>query len=320
MPLIDHSHGLRPESSAELAGLVAMHHDRGQKIPPLDLTRIGRVLELAPEDMTVSVEAGITLATLQNELERHGQWLPVDPPGAANLTIHELLAWSLSGPRRYGFGAIREHVIGMKVVLADGRIIKSGGKVVKNVAGYDLMKLFIGAGDSLGVICEVTFKVRPRPQMEQLVEVRVNDLAAVRDTIRAVLDSPVSPVVLDVFREDGSLPSPLCIVLGFAGMAEEVEWQLGEVRRFGFVTTSSLDHEIRFWSATGPVHKKSVRPSNVCEEIARLNDRPFIARAGNGIFFYRGEALPSEAARPTVLMRRLKAVYDPKGILPELLL
>src|SRR5688500_12538970 len=124
---------------------MAAQNGRAGKVSVFDLRQMNRVIDLAPEDMTVTVESGIMLAALQKELAKHGQWLPIDPPNPENISIRDVLSQNLNGPRRFGYGTIREHLIGMKVVLAEGRIIKSGGKVVKNVAGYDLAKLFIGA-------------------------------------------------------------------------------------------------------------------------------------------------------------------------------
>src|SRR4051794_27010938 len=116
---------------------MAAKNARAEKGSSFDLRQMNRVLDLAPEDMTVTVETGVPLSVLQAKLAKYRQWLPIDPPNPESITIHDVLAKNLSGPRRFGYGTIRDHVIGMKVVLANGRIIKSGGKVVKNVAGYD---------------------------------------------------------------------------------------------------------------------------------------------------------------------------------------
>src|SRR5205085_5829061 len=123
---------------------------------------------------------------------------PLDPPNSQTLSIERLLATNACGPRRFGYGTVRDYVIGMAVLLADGRMIHSGGKVVKNVAGYDLMKLFIGSRGSLGVIVEVTFKVLPLPETESFIEVRCNSLDEADQHIEAILKSPLVPVVLDL--------------------------------------------------------------------------------------------------------------------------
>src|SRR5688572_5681752 len=140
---------LRPQSSDELAGQLASASAAGTKITSVDLASLARILEHTPEDMTATVEAGITLPVLQEALRRAAQWLPIDPPDSDSLRIGDVLADDLSGSRRYGYGTIRDYVIGMKVALPTGELIRAGGKVVKNVAGYDLCKLFIGARHTL---------------------------------------------------------------------------------------------------------------------------------------------------------------------------
>jgi len=154
---------LTASSVADVTSALLSSSAKHEKVSAFDLRAMREVLEYTPEDMTVSVEAGLTLAQLQTRLAEHNQWLPMDPPGADTLTIGALLAANRSGPRRFGYGTVREHLLGIKVVLADGRVIKAGGKVVKNVAGYDLCKLFVGSHGTLGVIVEATFKVLPRP-------------------------------------------------------------------------------------------------------------------------------------------------------------
>jgi FAD/FMN-containing dehydrogenase len=317
-----------PRDAQELSGLLAEKMSRAERVSSIDLRQMNRVLELTPEDMTVTVEAGIALGVLQAELAKHGQWLPIDPPNGAAISIQEVLSRNLSGPRRYGYGTIREHLIGMKMILADGRIIKSGGKVVKNVAGYDLARLFIGARDSLGVIVEATFKLRPLPETETFVSAKV-PLERVAATLRGVLSSPVTPVVIDAHRLEKSAPaegrhsSPgpganVSVVLGFAGTREEVDWQLGEARGLGFETSATLDYEPAFWNEAGAVKWASFLPSRLTEAIGDLGPRPFVARAGNGVIYFRGEPLRNvEQKSQGDLMRRFKDAYDPKSILPE---
>ncbi len=126
-------------------------------------TRLNRVVEYSPDDLTITVEAGITLAQLQAELEAHSQFLPLDPPLPSQATIGGILATDTSGPSRLRYGPARDFALGMRVVNAEGKITKSGGKVVKNVAGYELPKLYIGSLGTLGIIAEITFKIFPKP-------------------------------------------------------------------------------------------------------------------------------------------------------------
>src|SRR6185503_3389332 len=116
-----------------------------------------------PADLVASAGAGLSLTEFQKHLAEAGQWLPIDPPDDGRATLGGIVATGLAGAHSFGFGTPRSFVIGMRVVLADGRLIKAGGNVVKNVAGYDLCKLFTGSYGTLGLITEVTFKLRPLP-------------------------------------------------------------------------------------------------------------------------------------------------------------
>lgn len=129
----------------------------------LDLSRYHRVLDYQPADLTATVETGISLGTLQRELAPGGKFVPLEAPLPGRATVGGILASNASGPLRYGYGLPRDWLIGVSVVMADGVEAKAGGKVVKNVTGYDLNKLYIGSLGTLGVIVEATFKLAPRP-------------------------------------------------------------------------------------------------------------------------------------------------------------
>ncbi len=309
----------QPASSSELADALRAASADGSPVPGFDLGALNQVLEYTPEDMTVTVEAGITLSVLQAGLARQGQWLPVDPPHPDQLPVGALLAANGSGPRRYGCGTIRDWMIGIKVALADGRIIKSGGKVVKNVAGYDLGKVFIGSRGSLGLIVEATFKLRPLPETERFVQTRCASLTKAGELIDAVIGSEMTPVVLDL-RRLSTLDSRLSpvLVLGFAGTREEVEWQIEQARGLGLGEAANLDYETEFWSAQPKPQCLSVLPSALVEAIGRLGNVPFVARAGNGVIYYRGGPTPPKNNLPLKLMQRLKDEFDPRHILPDL--
>ena len=180
--------GLRPdavakiEAIAEIERLQAAATDRnlaviphggrtmlGLGMPPrrydlaLDLAALNQVVDYEPNDFTISVQAGMTLADLQRHLAVNGQFLPLDHPRFERATLGGLCAVGRGGLRRNSFGGPRDWLIGMRMVKADGTAIKGGGQVVKNVSGYDLPKLFAGSLGSLGVIVELTFKLRSRP-------------------------------------------------------------------------------------------------------------------------------------------------------------
>ena len=130
----------------------------------LSLSRLNTVVEHEPADLTATVQAGLTLDELQGHLGGANQLLPLDPPGGQRATIGGILATNAWGPWRHAFGSARDMTIGLRVVTAEGRITRAGGRVVKNVAGYDLCKLYVGSLGTLGVIVEATFKLAPMPQ------------------------------------------------------------------------------------------------------------------------------------------------------------
>jgi glycolate oxidase FAD binding subunit len=151
--------------------------DWGTPLSSVDLVAessgLNRILAHDAADMTVAVEAGVPLADLQNLLAGTGQWLGVDPASAGpGATVGGLVATADSGPRRLKYGALRDLVIGITVVLADGTVAHSGGRVIKNVAGYDLARLFTGSLGALGMIAEVIFRLHPRPTASRTVRLR----------------------------------------------------------------------------------------------------------------------------------------------------
>jgi FAD/FMN-containing dehydrogenase len=313
---------LRPTSRSELTELLSNAHRLAERISRVDVGAFRRLVEHTAEDMTATVEAGMMLGDFQNELARRGQWLPVDPPNAGELSIGELLAADPSGPRRFGCGTVRDYLIGMTVALADGRFISSGGKVVKNVAGYDLAKLFIGSRGSLGVIIEATFKLRPLPEIEKFVQARCASLSDADKLIGTVLNSELTPIVFDAHnmpgkdsRGDGSST----LVLGFAGTNEEVEWQLSKAGELGFNEPSSLDYEKEFWKESGSIQKTSVLPSRTFEVLGKAGNARFVARAGNGIIYCRGAMEQNRRQASSKLAERLKNEFDPKHVLPDLI-
>ena len=255
-----------------------------------------RILEYHPEDMTVTVDCGLLLGDLQSRLRESGQWLPIDPPFPERTTIGDLISKNLSGPRRYGFGTIREHLLGLTARLADGRVIKSGGKVVKNVAGYDLHKLFVGSEGALGTILQATFKVRPLPEKELTFK-------AQWAALDKVLASELSPVVLDL------IPSHL--VIGFAGSREEVAWQTDVARSLAVMEPCDLAYDRTFWEREPAPWKHSVLPSRVIDAIQTLEAADFIARAGNGVIYYRGKKPPTPRVADKISIRLRKLFVEP---------
>ncbi len=304
----------------EISRRLAAAHSAGTKIEGYDLQSLDQIPEHVPEDMTVTVEAGVTLEALQKSLAKQQQWLPIDPPFPENATIGGIIACNASGPRRFGYGTIRDYLIGIKVVLADGKVVKSGGKVVKNVAGYDLQKLFVGSRGSLGVIVEAAFKLRPLPEAERILKANCSSLQEAGKVIAASLEAEITPVILDLHPgTDPPGPVSFVVVLGLAGTAEEVEWQLSKAHDLGFTDPADLAYERAFWNRNDASWRRlSVLPSRLVDAIGSLGNAPFVARAGNGVIYHRANLEGPKANLPIQLMRRVKDAYDPRHILPEL--
>jgi glycolate oxidase subunit GlcD len=201
----------------------------------LKTSRMARLLEHEPADLVATAQAGLTLDALNAELAHHQQWLPLDPPDDGRSTLGGIAATGLAGAHAFAYAAPRSHVLGMRVALADGRIIKTGGRVVKNVAGYDMPKLFVGSYGTLGLILEATFKLRPRPAREATIVAQAAAPSSLIDAGQALLDASLAPVALEL------LSPPLALALGleaeagaqshallvrFAGNEKTVEYQL----------------------------------------------------------------------------------------------
>src|SRR5438552_4761210 len=157
-------------------------------------TAMNRVLEYEPADLVVTVQAGVRLAELQRQLAEHGQLLALDPPLPEQATIGGIIAANSNGPLRLRYGTCRDMLLGIKVVNADSSITKGGGKVVKNVTGYDMCKLYTGSLGSLGIIVEASFKLTPLPKQESTMVASFDALDEAFAAARAIYKS--TPPVL----------------------------------------------------------------------------------------------------------------------------
>ena len=212
--------------------------DVGNQLRPgnliLNTTRLHGVVEHEPADLVASAPAGVTLDAFNETLSGGGQWLPLDPPDDGRATLGGVVATGMGGAQRTGYGSPRNFVIGMKVVLADGKICKAGGRVVKNVAGYDLCKLFTGSYGTLGVICEVTFKLRPRPAKETTISAR-GTLQSVFEAGWSIYKAGLFPVAVELISSglqapSGGVPSPgeVQLLIRFAGIEKTVDYQIAK--------------------------------------------------------------------------------------------
>ncbi len=270
---------------ASEAGLRVIPRGGGTKLiwgnPPagadvvLSTARLNRLVEHAWADMTATVQAGCTVAALQDALSTHGQRLAVDPLWPERATVGGILAANDSGALRVRFGSLRDLIIGITVALPDGTLAKSGGKVVKNVAGYDLPKLFTGSLGTLGVIVEATFRLHPLPDRVLTLSCRVgaSEPAALCQLMLRVLDSTLVPAGLQLRVYDHDLPR---LDVRFEGVAAEAQADrlrelaarsgcdyVGEVSHSVWSERQSLWHDRQ--DRCVAVCKVSVLPAHICD-------------------------------------------------------
>jgi glycolate dehydrogenase FAD-binding subunit len=305
----------------------------------LHTTRLDRVLEHSQPDMVVSVEAGITLEKLQGELAKAGQFLPLDPFHSPGHTIGGLIASAWTGPLRLRYGSPRDFLIGIRVALPNGRIASAGGRVVKNVSGYDLMKLHHGALGTLGVIVAASFKVFPKPLHDLTVETGSQPVAEAWAAAERALSMPLEPAALEMFSDGRVLARFLGSPEAVTRMARELDWNAAE-------TTVWLDHSQRSFERWARI---AVPPHRLRQVVGLLPaGAEWWASPGTGLahWAFEGGAEPiramrsaAEAAGGTLvllaassdlmhevgpwgtpprtldLMRKLKDAFDPDGIL-----
>jgi len=248
----DHDLAVVPRGSATKLGWGA---------PPrrcdvvIDTLRMDRVLEHAAGDLVARVQAGVTMAQLAGVLGSAGQQLALDVPHAAEAgrdgspTIGGVLATGIAGPRRLRYGTPRDLVIGVTVIRADGTVARSGGKVVKNVAGYDLGKLFAGSYGTLGLIAEAVFRLHPLAAATAFVTDDVYGAAAVAQAVAAAATSELAPSAVEIDRPARGGPVRVGVLLeGDPGGVEERAGQMRATLGAGSVASRS---EPPWWGA-GP--------------------------------------------------------------------
>ena len=170
----------------------------------VDMSGLNRVVEHNAADLTLVVEAGITLASLRTALAVEGQFLPLDAPLTELATIGGTLAAGVSGPMKWQYGSARDLVIGMKVAQADGRMTQSGGNVVKNVSGYDMARLHVGGLGTLGIIREVSFKLTPIPRHETTLLAQFDSVQDCLGAAMGIFNSGVMPIALTAFNRNAA--------------------------------------------------------------------------------------------------------------------
>ena len=213
--------------------------------------RMTEVLEHTPGDQIVRVEAGVKLEDLQEYISSSDQMLAIDPP-EMGATIGGIVAANSSGPRRYRYGTIRDLIIGITVVLHDGTVAKAGGKVVKNVAGYDLSKLFTGSLGTLGIIATANFRLHPRPVAARTVAVEVAGPQQAQAATQAIVHSQVEATAIELHYDGDEKLLTLLLESIPGGIDAKTETASFLLKQFGEVRTLSDEEADRPGPLTSP--------------------------------------------------------------------
>ncbi len=336
------------EAAAEIRGLEAVRpRGGGTKLGwsprtdavDFDTTRFDRILEHNEGDFTAILEAGVPLVEAQARFAGAGQMLAIDPPlGAGDAaTIGGVMATNDAGPLRHRYGSMRDLVVGVTVVLSDGTIAQSGGKVIKNVAGYDLGKLFTGSYGTLGLIVKVAVRLHPAPERTATLTARGDDAGALAAAARHLAALPLEAECLDVCWEGGE--GRLDVRFGGATAQERAH----EAAKHLELATEIADDDHEIWArqrarqrSDDVVVKISGRPTDLESVIAAAGGGRVVSRAALGISYVAGadvaalrDALapractvldgadrveqPWPAVDPGALavMERIKARFDP---------
>jgi glycolate oxidase FAD binding subunit len=284
---------VQPQSEQEVAEILRRANQEGAAVIPrgggtksdwgnpparadliLSTACLNRVVEHAWADLTVTVEAGCTIAELQRAVAERGQRLAVDPLWPERATVGGVLSTNDTGVLRLRYGGLRDLVIGITLVLADGTVARSGGKVVKNVAGYDLPKLVTGAFGTLGVITRATFRLHPLPKHTHTATATVPHLSEMQQVLHKILDTQLVPAAVQVRVGAGA---PQIDVL-FEGTEEGIQSQVDRLRQ---IAPLSEPHP-EVWKRLDAGAKFSVLPSQIAETLEGLDGYAVVQATGIG--------------------------------------
>jgi glycolate oxidase FAD binding subunit len=315
------SHGVpraTPDSPDALSLVCRLAHEEGWKIriegggtwlppdAPADLVVSTRAMEevvsVSPADLVATVQAGTPLEVLRRRLADSGMWLALDPPGRPERSIGSVVATATAGPLRHGFGPVRDHVLGCSVATGDGRLVNTGGKVVKNVAGYDLTKLQVGGFGGFGIIAEVHLRLRALPRADVTLLAR-GPRDALTSSARDLVAAGFLPAALELLSPALAAESDWVLAIRFVGTEAAVQ---ADVRRLGSsreLTWQPLaaDRTAAFWSTVargilgGPITLRlGVLGEGVDESIDLLahdlDEGLVSAGAGQGMIRWTGDA------------------------------
>jgi FAD/FMN-containing dehydrogenase len=307
-----------PDSAEALSLVCRLAHDEGWKVrieghgtwlpadAPADLgvsTRaLDQVISVSPADLVATVQAGTPFEALRRRLAEDGMWLAIDPPGRPERSLGSIVATGTSGPLRHGFGPVRDHILGCAVVTGDGRQVKAGGRVVKNVAGYDLTKLQVGGFGGFGIITEVHLRLRALPRADVTLMAR-----GARDTLSSVardlVESQILPSTLELLSPALAAEAEWVLAARFLGTDAAVQSDIRRLHSEGELAWTPLPTErtAGFWSTVargslaGPVtFRLGVLGNGVDEAIDLLahdlDEGLVSAGPGSGMIRWTGEA------------------------------
>jgi glycolate oxidase FAD binding subunit len=218
-------HGLFP-----VGGRTQLHLGLPPSKPAIavDMTAFDRVIDYPARDMTITVQAGVTLRKLKATLAAENQRLPINAPAGA--TIGGVIATNASGPLRHGYGTLRDYVIGISFMTDDGQEVKAGGRVVKNVAGYDLCKLQIGALGTLGIVTQVTLKVLPQPEKTEMLSGECPG-DRVAEVLERLHQTATRPALVLLMGSNWLDDTTVRFDIGYQGNAEAIAWQSEQIQK-----------------------------------------------------------------------------------------
>jgi glycolate oxidase FAD binding subunit len=292
----------------------------------LDLSHLNRVIEYEPADVSITVEAGARLGDLERVLGEHHQFLPLDPPAWATRSVGGVVATNASGPLRVRYGTLRDLLLGVRFVQADGTVTRGGSKVVKSVTGYDVPKLMVGSLGTLGVIVEVTLRLHPAPAGVRSWVIGVPSLALAQAALGAIVDSTLQPARLEILN-GGALSAlgqsaAVGIAVCFAGVKEAIAAQGNTLERLTRSAAGSV-REIpdQFWTAYAALLRgtagSAVRLKIACLS-TRLSDAIATVEALTGQ--HGLQAIVGGGGGVGVLTAALAGDLDPRGWVQRVIL
>jgi len=306
-------------SAASSEHLSVVVRGAGTKFTPpasdvlITTTKLTTRVDHVPGDLVAVLPAGLSLDAANGILRRERQWLPLDPPRGHRATIGGIVASNDSGPRRHRFGAPRDLIIGIEIAMVDGRVARAGGRVVKNVAGYDLSKLMCGSLGSLAVVTSATFKLSPVAPFSQTIVATLGDLRRLADVALAIAAAPVAPTAIEL----QSPPHRLLVRFETTEAAAAAQTAIAtRICASHGATTSVVTgqaevdawraHESRIFGEAGTVVKIAVLPTDVADVLSLIQR------------LIPGAAVSGRAALGIVLLHLPSSAEDAGGMLAEL--